>query len=174
MKINSSLTIGAILFLALATGSISLAAESPKQRLAAYSEKLREKFPEVAFITVDDLAAQDPKPVLLDVRSEKEFAVSHLPGAVRVETVDDVHELGVQPDVPIAVYCSIGYRSAVLARKLGQAGFADVRNVEGSIFAWAHQGYPLVNTNGKTTGVHPFNLWWGRYLDRSRWQWKEK
>ena len=51
---------------------------------------VRRHFRDVAQLSTADLAAwlKDSKreqPVLLDTRTEKEFAVSHLPGAIRVE-----------------------------------------------------------------------------------------
>jgi hypothetical protein len=60
----------------------------------------------------------------------------------------------------------------LLAEKLQQAGFSNVRNLKGSIFAWADEGRPIVNAHGTASGVHPVNLLWGRYLDKFKWQWK--
>ncbi|MFQ3670992.1 MAG: rhodanese-like domain-containing protein [Verrucomicrobiia bacterium] len=149
-------------------------AETASDRLARYVLTLKRQFTDVAQITPAELEALRPRPVLLDARSEKEFAVSHLPSAIRVQG-DVLHQLaalGLEADAPIVVYCSVGYRSSVLAQKLQAAGFKNVRNLEGSIFAWANEGRPLVNAHGSTAGVHPFNLLWGRYLDRDKWRWK--
>jgi len=151
-----------------------LRAEPPSQAMAAYTDTLKTKFPGVRTIAPSGLAAMEPSPLLLDVREENEFAVSHLPGAVRAgrDPVAQLRELGVKSDAPVVVYCSVGYRSSVLAEKLQAAGFLNVRNLEGSIFAWANEGRPLVNARGETAGVHPFNILWGRYLEKSRWRWK--
>ena len=46
-------------------------------------------------------------------------------------------------DTPIVVYCSVGYRSARVARWLGRQGFTNVRNLDGSLFAWANEGRPM-------------------------------
>ena len=69
-------------------------------------------------------------------------------------------------DRPIVVYCSVGYRSSILARKLQDMGFTKVYNLEGSIFKWANEDRPLVQN--QTTGykVHPYNAHWGRLLER--------
>lgn len=141
-----------------------------------YAADLRKKFPDVRTISTAELAGLDvsARPLLLDAREENEFAVSHLPGARRAENdaVAQLRQLGATNETPIVVYCSVGYRSALMARKLQKVGFANVRNLEGSIFAWANEGRPLVNANGTTIGAHPFNILWGRYLDKSKWHWK--
>ncbi len=144
----------------------TLHANTASDRLAEYSASLSEKFPDVPTITTAELAALAPPPVLLDARSAKEFAVSHIPNSLRFTGTPDLAR-----DQPIAVYCSVGYRSALVVRKLQAAGFTNVRNLEGSIFAWANEGRPLVHAIGPATGVHPFNFLWGRYLDRRLWKW---
>ena len=152
-------------------GSFALAGD-----LDDYAADLRKKFPDVRTISTEELAGIgiSSPPLLLDAREENEFAVSHLPGAVRVEKDSAVQlsRLGVTKDRPIVVYCSVGYRSAVLARALQKEGFTNVRNLEGSIFAWANEGRPLVDADGPAPGVHPFNILWGRYLEKSKWRWK--
>ncbi len=131
------------------------------EQLAKYSQSLRDKFPNIPVITTAELAALNPPPLLLDARSEREFAVSHLATARRF-----TGEISAAPDHPIVVYCSVGYRSALVVRKLNAAGFTNVRNLEGSIFAWANESRPLVDADGPTKDVHPFNFLWARYLER--------
>lgn len=149
-------------------------AGSSNDTLADYSTGLRQKFSDVQTISPEELATQIDKFILLDVRDEREFAVSHLPGSHRVagDAVAQIREFGATPQSPIVVYCSVGYRSALLARDLQKSGFTNVRNLDGSIFAWANEGRGLVNADGPTHKVHPFNVTWGRYLDRSKWQWE--
>lgn len=44
-----------------------------------------------------------------------------------------------------------------------------VFNLEGSIFAWAEEGRPLVDThNQPTTFVHPYNAVWGKLLSADK------
>jgi rhodanese-related sulfurtransferase len=46
-------------------------------------------------------------------------------------------------DQPVYVVCRSGNRSLVAARTLVEAGFTDVRNVEGGMIAWAAAGFPV-------------------------------
>lgn len=134
-------------------------------------------FPEVAVISTDSLAAwladsTRRPPLLLDAREAEEYAVSHLPGAVRVPPDLSADSLAAalndQPDArerPVVVYCSVGYRSAGVAERLGEAGFRDVQNLEGSIFRWANEGRAVVRNGATVSEVHPYNAVWGRLLD---------
>lgn len=97
--------------------------------------------------------------MLLDVRTEDEFKVSHLPNAVR-----EVPPEAIASGRPVVAYCSIGWRSAEAVRRLVQAGHANVFNLEGSIFAWASEGRPLELHGQAVHKVHPFDSKWGKLL----------
>jgi rhodanese-related sulfurtransferase len=134
-------------------------------------QSLRHRFPKVEWITTAQLAdwladKQRQPPVLLDVRTEEEWNVSHLPGARRVDPNAPVEKVisGVPKETPIVTYCAVGYRSGALATKLREAGFTNVRNLEGSIFQWANEHRPLVRDDKPVTTVHPYSSLWGRLL----------
>ncbi|WP_439541374.1 rhodanese-like domain-containing protein [Hyphomicrobium sp.] len=132
---------------------------------------VKEEFPDVTHIDTDGVvklvSKQDGNPVqIIDVREPEEFAVSHLPGAINIppETEDDALIAAVKPDQPVIVYCSVGYRSSILAQRLQAAGRTNVSNYIGSIFAWANAGQPLQSASGDAKTVHPYDRKWGRYL----------
>jgi rhodanese-related sulfurtransferase len=134
-------------------------------------QSLRHSFPKVEWITTAQLAdwlADKPRqpPVLLDVRTEEEWNVSHVSGARRVEPNASIEEAtaGMPKGTPIVTYCAVGYRSAALATKMREAGFTNVRNLEGSIFQWANEHRPLVRDGKPVTAVHPYSSLWGRLL----------
>ena len=129
---------------------------------------IRGEFPAVEQLSVAELAAwlesaEGPRPLLLDARSEEEYGVSHLRGALRVDPDAGPEALpeGIARDAPIVAYCSVGYRSSALVRRLTEAGYTDVRNLEGSIFEWANQGLPVYRGDREVRRVHPY----GRRLD---------
>jgi len=134
--------------------------------------RIAEEFPEVRQITTDELDRWmsnpgAPTPRLLDVRETEEYAVSHLPMALRINP--DAHAADLPPDIgkdtPIVVYCSVGYRSAAMAQRLQAAGFTNVRNLDGSIFKWANEGRPVLRDDREVREVHPYDSKWGRLLD---------
>lgn len=127
---------------------------------------LERKYPTVSNIDTDSLKEsfeQQKIPVLIDVREENEFAVSHLPTAVNIASVDKVlfpHES------PIVVYCSVGLRSAEFAKQLEGRGYTQVLNLRGSIFEWGNKGYPLRQGEAVVKVVHPYNKKWGTLLNQ--------
>jgi rhodanese-related sulfurtransferase len=140
---------------------------------------VRKRFPAVRQLSLDELArwmsdTNRPAPLLLDVRSAGEYAVSHLEGAQRAETVAEARALRRSPARPVVVYCSVGYRSSALAEKLMAEGWTDVWNLEGSIFAWANAGRPVYRGSRRLepSEVHPYDEDWGRLLRRDLWRFR--
>ncbi len=143
------------------------------QLLGKQALDLREKFPGVARIGVDELATRmqsDHAPLLLDVREFEEFEISHLQGARNVRTLDEaLAAIGNERERAVVVYCSVGYRSAKLARSLADRGVRNVKNLEGSIFAWANSDHPVYRGTQRASRVHPYDEKWGRMLTRRLW-----
>ncbi|NJQ97086.1 MAG: rhodanese-like domain-containing protein [Hydrococcus sp. CSU_1_8] len=86
---------------------------------------IRVKFSKVPKISTSDLAAwlerAVDRPVLLDARTPEEYAIGHLWGAKLVPA--SLEELKLDLSVPIVVYCSIGYRSAIVVKRLQAMGY---------------------------------------------------
>ena len=145
------------------------------ERWIELKQRIRETFPEVEHVAVEKLAARlqssATPPLLLDVRTAEEFAVSHLPQARRAETSEEALALleGVEPAREIVLYCSVGYRSSSLAQELRRAGFENAKNLEGSIFEWANRGHALHRAEEIVSEVHPFDENWGELLERDLW-----
>ena len=132
---------------------------------------IRSKYSDVEHITADSLAfwlesSDNQAPVLLDVREKKEYEVSHLPGAIQIDpnTKRFKKLADIPKDTPIVAYCSVGYRSSEMARRLQKAGFTNVSNLEGSIFTWANEAHPVFSDSTEVYGVHPYNGVWGQLL----------
>lgn len=118
--------------------------------------------PDVPVIAVQDVASavresaategdsgNEWKPLLLvDVRSERETAVSIIPGAVTRDAYE--RDASKYAGFRIVPYCTVGVRSGRYARKLLEQG-VDAVNFEGSIIAWVEAGLPLVTIDGEAT-----------------------
>ena len=156
-----------LLVLGLASPALALAQEIS---WAVIKKQIRTTYPDVPHVSTDTLAARlahATAPLLLDVRSEAEYAVSHLPGARHLppETEDFEALADLPRETPLVTYCSVGYRSAAMARRLRAAGFTHVENLEGSIFQWANEGRPVVRAGAEVRDVHPYDALWGRLLE---------
>ena len=137
----------------------------------AVEHMITSDYPNVLSISTDSLAERlsgdaAPRPVLLDARSPEEYAVSHLPGAHRVDPAADAYPSldTLAADTPLVVYCSVGYRSAGVAQALRDQGFTNVANLKGSIFRWANEGRPVYRDGQRVATVHPYDATWGRLL----------
>lgn len=103
------------------------------------------------FATIPTVSVQDARRLaeegeapLLDVRSDKEWAEGHAPGAIHAPWEGLVHERGgLARDAAWAVVCGSGYRSSTAASLLRREGFTDVRNVLGGMAAWRKAGEPI-------------------------------
>ncbi|XP_072163807.1 uncharacterized protein [Diadema setosum] len=144
---------------------------------------VKKRFPRVNGISTEDLAdlierqedARERRLVVIDVRPEEEYSISHIPSVIRVdpgtENMDIVrrtvheHLTGDRRSEPIHVvmYCSLGYRSSALAEKVQRClevdekktapkpsshGFLSnmhIYNLEGGLFKWAMEERELVD-----------------------------
>lgn len=161
----------------------------PEDRLARIEADIERDFPRISQVVPAELAKRFAQPagepsdaytenmILFDVREPEEFAVGHLPGAIRINPnarAEDVllalksERTGACPQA--VFYCSVGVRSSILAERarsaLKKAGCPDPENLRGGIFAWHNQERLLQNDQGSTTFVHPFDQRWGRLLIR--------
>ena len=131
-------------------------------------ERLSHSVPE---ISVAQAARDSSACVFLDAREPREYAVSHIGGAISVGY--DYFKLEDLPpqlakDRRIVVYCSIGYRSEKVTEKLRKAGFTNVSNLYGGIFEWVNEGLPVVNQSGLTSDIHAYDRTWGVWLKKGR------
>ncbi|MEZ5849134.1 MAG: rhodanese-like domain-containing protein [Hyphomicrobiaceae bacterium] len=119
-------------------------------------------------------AEAEDNTVLLDVRTAGEFAVSHLPGARRVDpAASPAAVVAAAGDIAgrrVVCYCAVGVRSARFAQRceglLLQAGAVAVHNLSGGIFRWHNEQRPLVDAQGKTERVHPYARPWDNLVVR--------
>ena len=79
--------------------------------------------------------------ILLDVRTDEEFARGHIPGAVLIPHTEiraRMIELAEPGDVRILVYCQTGRRSAEAAETLAALGYTNINDF-GGINDWPYE-----------------------------------
>ena len=98
-------------------------------------------------MSASELAARlgdNNAPLILDVRSEREFESGHIPGALNIpydQLPQNLSELD-SGQKGIVVYCEVGGRARVAHDFLESAGYARVRNLQGHMRNWRAGGYP--------------------------------
>lgn len=86
-------------------------------------------------------------PLILDVRTDREYASGHLKDAVLIPVQDfqrRIGELSAHKQRPVLIYCATGNRSTVAAKMLVDAGFVQVANLRRGIAEWNRAGLPTV------------------------------
>jgi hydroxyacylglutathione hydrolase len=85
---------------------------------------------------VEQLGSSDP-PLVIDVRSSREWEQGHIDGAVNLPLSQLRERLDELPsDRPLVVHCAGGYRSAIAASLLRSEGLLRVTDLVGGIGAW--------------------------------------
>lgn len=81
--------------------------------------------------------------VVLDVRTAKEFATGHIPGAKNIDFYADDFEKQLQAldkSKTYYVICRSGGRSSAASEKMGALKFPQILNVEGGMLVWKKAG----------------------------------
>lgn len=138
-----------------------------------FRKRVERRMAQVPSVTTDELAGlmKKSKVLLLDVRTADEFALSHLPGAIRAETEASQRAAiaTVEPGTVVVLYCAVGWRSGLAVEKLASSGAPGLYNLRGSIFDWANEGRPLTDGARQVKVVHPFDRTWGQLLEKRFW-----
>lgn len=75
--------------------------------------------------------------VLLDIRTDKEYAQGHIPGAVHVPLADIGDKVKkLKKDKEVVVYCRSGNQSIWAIKRLMGMGYKNLYNLKGGYRAW--------------------------------------
>ena len=97
-------------------------------------------------ITAQDAQARDA--VLVDVRSNEERKVAHIPGSLHVpmsQVETRLPELVADRSQPIVTYCAVGARSLRILPTIDALGYENSVSMAGGIKAWQELGYPIAS-----------------------------
>ena len=121
------------------------------------------------------IGKSDQEPLVLDVREKGEYEVSRIGGAIRVDPgiwnwTFRRRYASLAKGRVVVLYCSVGVRSTKLAARvqkaLKAAGAKAVYNLQGGLFSWHNRAKPLVDGDGTTDVIHPYNEYWGQLVER--------
>ncbi len=104
-----------------------------------------------AMISALNLMAEvvgDSAPVLIDVRSDDEWATGYIDGAQHIwinDFVNRLNDLPADKSTPIVIYCQTGYRGGIAAVLLNMLGYTNVLNLATGLNSWNAAGLPLVD-----------------------------
>lgn len=83
---------------------------------------------------------------LIDVRDENECSIGCIPNSLHLSKgiiERDIEKHISDAQTPIVVYCSGGFRCALVADSLQNMGYTNVLSLAGGLSSWIEAGYPL-------------------------------
>jgi rhodanese-related sulfurtransferase len=105
------------------------------------------KVSQVEATNLYDAIKAHEKFVLLDVRTQKEFAKERIKGSINLP-VDKINEqiekIITDKSTKIYVYCLSGSRSFIAAKTLLDLGYKNIFDVKNGLLAWRINYYPTV------------------------------
>lgn len=108
---------------------------------------------------VDEMLAEKPDLMIVDIREEDEYAVGHIKDSLLVprgilETACDwgyaetIPELVKARDKPVVLICRSGNRTALAALTMALMGYKEVYSMKTGIRGWNDYELPLYDNNG--------------------------
>lgn len=130
-------------------------AQTFKQLIAGMLQQVDEIYP----WDLEEILANDPDVLLLDVRETKEFQHCHIKGSLHVprgilETACDWDYPDTEPELVearerrVIVICRSGNRSVPAVFTMQLMGFVNIVSVQTGIKGWNDSDLPLINTQG--------------------------
>jgi rhodanese-related sulfurtransferase len=116
-----------------------------------------------------EIARAPAKYVFVDTRAKKEYAVSHIAGALWLDYDKPNMDLFKKypKNTAFVLYCSVGYRSERIGEKLLKMGYSNVNNLYGGLFQWFNDAHPVVSEgNISTDKIHGYSKSWGKWIRR--------
>jgi rhodanese-related sulfurtransferase len=116
---------------------------------------IKDAYTGVNYISIDELKVHiqaNPRLVLLDVRTAREYEGGRIKGSAWVERGVAEFVLVRQlpdPDAEIVVYCKVGHRAGYTVTSLRRVGYRNVVVLKGGFDEWAKQGNPVHNFLGE-------------------------
>ena len=85
-------------------------------------------------------------PLILDVRSKKEFDAGHVPGAVHLpfwKAGREWRSIASARESPVVVYCGHGPRAYIAGAALRRRGFNKISYLAGHMKKWSEMNLPI-------------------------------
>jgi len=106
----------------------------------------KQQIKEILPKTLKEKMDQQEQFVLVDVREESEWISGHIPQAIHLSK--GIIERDIEKKIPdhqtqVVVYCSGGFRCALVANSLQQMGYTNVYSLDTGLQGWIDSGYLL-------------------------------
>jgi rhodanese-related sulfurtransferase len=85
-------------------------------------------------------------PLIVDVRSQREYDRDHIPGALHVPFTSissGLTSMSTRPEERIVIYCEHGPRTGIAYWSLYLSGYRNVYSLEGHMKGWRENQFPI-------------------------------
>ena len=121
---------------------MSASATAPSRTLAASSEDSSH----ITAAELNELIKTGHTPVIVDVRSSREYKAGHVPGAVHLPfwlAFARADDIDAPKDKLVVVYCAHGPRAGIGKAALSLEGYTHIRYLQGHMRGWYKAGLPV-------------------------------
>ncbi len=85
-------------------------------------------------------------PLIVDVRSQREYDHDHIPGAMHISFTSissGLKGMNTQPGERIVIYCEHGPRAGLAYWSLSLSGYRNIYSLEGHMKGWRENQFPI-------------------------------
>ena len=90
---------------------------------------------EISYKKLEEIIKNNPKAILVDVRSKQEYNEGHLNGSINIPLYDLEKQINKLPDKQCTtiLYCRSGHRSRQAKEKLEKLGYENIYNLKNGL-----------------------------------------
>lgn len=91
---------------------------------------------EISYKKLEEIMKNNPKAILVDVRSKQEYNEGHLDGAINIPLYDlekQIEKLPPDKQCAVILYCRSGHRSRQAKEKLEKLGYENIYNLKNGL-----------------------------------------
>ena len=115
-------------------------------RFLTYVTQVKKQIKEITPFALKALMDGQQSLHIIDVREADELSSGRIPTAIHLSKgviERDIEKQISDPQAPIVVYCSGGFRCALVANSLQNIGYTNVSSLDTGLQGWLDAGYPL-------------------------------
>lgn len=115
-------------------------------RFLALVAQAKKQINEITPQILNELITNQMPFYLLDVRETEELSAGSIPNSTHLSKgviERDIEKNIPDPQTPIVVYCSGGFRCALVANSLQNMGYTNVSSLNLGLQGWIDAGYPI-------------------------------
>ena len=115
-------------------------------RFLTYVTQVKKQIKEITPFALKALMDGQQSLHIIDVREADELSSGRIPTAIHLSKgviERDIEKKIPVPQAPIVVYCSGGFRCALVANSLQNIGYTNVSSLDTGLQGWLDAGYPL-------------------------------